>query len=274
MTVTAITSEFDDVADCPESVDSRPPSVLGKAHLLLEAFASGSSTLGLTELSRRSGVPKASAHRLAVELVGLGLLAKTPQGYQLGWRIFELGQLVPGPANLRAIAKPLLMDLRVAIRAVVHLAVPKGAETVYLERFAGQHEIASVNTVGHRVPSHTTASGMIFLAHGTPRALADLPEDALTLLGLRDRTELEERFAGIRGRRFAEEPRQCVPGLKTIAVPVMYPGTDQVIAAVSATMPVGRRDDQRVCHALWTTAGDISRGIAGGPSRRNNRLAS
>ena len=59
-----------------EMPESHPASVLGKAYLLLGAFAGGPATLGLTELSRRSGVPKASTHRLAVELVDLGLLAR------------------------------------------------------------------------------------------------------------------------------------------------------------------------------------------------------
>lgn len=259
MTVTEINPEI----DSSDSTTSHPVSVLGKAHLLLEAFAAGTSTLGLTELSRRSGVPKASTHRLAVELTALGLLTKTQGGYQLGWRIFELGQMVPGPAAICSVAKPILMDLRAATRAVVHLSVPKGLETVYLERFAGRRENASINTVGSRVPSYTTASGVLFLAYADPQLLADLPMHALRYLGVNDRFELESHFEEIRVRRYAQEPRPCVPGLKTIAVPVAYPGTDQVIAAISVTMPVGRRDDKQVANALWTAASQISRGVTG-----------
>ncbi|GAC50743.1 IclR family transcriptional regulator [Gordonia aichiensis] len=245
----------------PDATADYPLSVLGKAHLLLAAFSTGPATMGLTELSRRSGVPKASAHRLAMELATLGLLARTPDGYQLGWRIFELGQLVPGPANLRSIARPALMDLRASTRGVAHLAVPQGTECVYLERFAGRREMRLLASVEYRVPMPTTASGRLFLSYAEPPALADLDHQALTKFGVHTRSELAVRLASIRERRFSEENQTCVSGFKTIAVPVFYPGPEQVVAAISITMMAERRDDQQVLHALWAAATDITHGL-------------
>ncbi|NDK91153.1 IclR family transcriptional regulator [Gordonia desulfuricans] len=247
---------------------THPISVLGKAHQLLAAFGAGPSTMGLTELSRRSGVPKASAHRLAMELSSLGLLERTPDGYQLGWRMFELGQLVPGPASLRSMARPALMDLRSATKGVTHLAVPQGSECVYLERFAGRREMRLLASVEYRVPMHTTASGQLFLAYGdfTPSEL-----DAATMphLGI-TRRERDLRFASIRERRYSDENQRCVPGYKTIAVPVFGPATGGVVAAISISMAAERRDDQKVLHALWSASADISRGL-GGPATRPRR---
>lgn len=51
-------------------------SVLGKARLLLEAFDADSGALSLTELTRRSGVAKATTHRLANGLVEWGVLER------------------------------------------------------------------------------------------------------------------------------------------------------------------------------------------------------
>ena len=74
-----VTSEAsEDPSDLDAASRETRGSVLGKAHLLLTAFTAGPTTMGLTELSRESGVSKASAHRLAVELAGLGLLTRTP----------------------------------------------------------------------------------------------------------------------------------------------------------------------------------------------------
>ncbi|MEV8067770.1 IclR family transcriptional regulator [Streptomyces sp. NPDC085995] len=230
-------------------------SVLGKAHLLLEAFSSGPTCLGLTELSRRSGVPKATAHRLGGELVRLGFLARTAKGYQLGWRIFELGQLVPGPASLRTVARPALLDLRAATRAVIHLAVPQGTDCVYLERLAGRREAALVSLVGSRMPGLLTASGRLFLAYSADEGA--VPASS----GPADRAVLRAEFRQIRTRRWSEERERCVPGFKSFAVPVMHPGGDHVSAAVSATVPVTRRDEQRLIRILWATAADIGRGL-------------
>jgi DNA-binding IclR family transcriptional regulator len=264
----AVEEAVADVADLREgAADTHPASVLGKAHQILEAFATGPSTMGLTELSRRSHIPKASAHRLAVELVGLGLLARTPKGYQLGWRIFELGQLVPGPASLRAIARPALVDLHLATRAVVHLAVPQGGDCVYLERFAGRREMPLLAAVGARMPKHATASGRLFLAYQDEPAPGT---ELLAAFGAPDTATLAGVFEAIRDRRSCSENQECVSGFKSTAVPVFYPGTTHVLAAISATTTADRRDDQQVTHALWAAANDIMRGLgltASGRSR-------
>ncbi|MFI0448837.1 IclR family transcriptional regulator [Actinomadura sp. 6N118] len=240
--------------------------MLGKAHLLLGAFASDAPSLGLTELSRRSGVRKATVHRLATELVRLGYLARTADGYQLGWRIYELGQLVPGPASLRGVAQPALIDLRTATKAVIHLAVPHGEDCVYLERLGGRREARVLSAVGMTVPSWFTASGRLFLAHREDRdeLLAALGEAELAPLaphGIKDVSQLRAHLELIRERRWADEQQQCVPGFKTFAVPITYGTLDRVLAAVSATMSVERRDDQQIVHALWAAAADISRNL-------------
>jgi len=247
----------------PDDADSHPASVLGKANQLLAAFVEGPVSIGLTELSRRSGVPKASAHRLAVELVNLGLLARSGKSYQLGWRIFELGQLVPGPAQLKAVARPALMDLRSSTHAaVVHLAVGRGPDCVYLERLAGRREVSLIHAVGSRVPKHATASGLLFLAYADRHSRTDLDKAAVKGLGMHSQAELEECYALVRARRYSEEKRQVVPGFKTRAVPVFYPGTEHPVGSISATVRADRRDDQPVLHSLWAAAGEISRGLS------------
>lgn len=242
-------------------------SVLSKAHLLLSAFTQGVTTLGLTELSRRSGVSKGSAHRLAMELVGLGYLARTPKGYQLGWRMYELGQMVPGPATLRDVARPAMQDLRMASQAIVHLAVAQGAECVYLERIAGRRELAVIDAVSVRMPNYSTATGRVLLAHAEPQTIACLDSKALAALGARDHDEVAAALATIRTRRYADERSTCMRGVKSIAVPVVYPGTDHVIASISATVPMDRKDEQQLLHALWATSADITRGLLRGTSQ-------
>jgi DNA-binding IclR family transcriptional regulator len=256
------------VATTVESLetDSPPSSVLGKARLLLEAFTGGNATLGLTELSRRSGVPKASAHRLAVELVELGLLARTPEGYELGWRIYELGRLVPGPARLRSVAYPVLMDLRAALRGVVHLSAAHGTDCVYLERFAGRGDLTLLRAVGARVPCHQTVSGRLLLAYGDPNDVDSTDPDVLAAFRVSAPADLTTKLELIRNQRFADEHEQCLLGFKSVAVPVRY--GDQVIAAISSTVGVDRKDDQQVIHALWGASNEISRALQRSSARR------
>ncbi|ROO60582.1 IclR family transcriptional regulator [Micromonospora sp. Llam0] len=241
-------------------------SVLGKAHQLFGAFDGSRTTLGLTDLSRRSGVPKATAYRLAQELVQLHLLERVTDGYQLGWRMFELGQLVPGPANLRRVARPALTDLHATIKAVIHLAVPHGLDTLYLERLAGRRDKRIHTAVGTRLPLWFTASGKLFLAHSADSeyALSVLERGdvtARTRRSLRSSAQLRAQLAMIRERRWAEEHEECLDGYKTYAVPITVGGPQQVSAAVSATVEVGRRDDQQIARTLWAAATEISRAL-------------
>ncbi|GAB2622328.1 transcriptional regulator [Paractinoplanes abujensis] len=251
-------------------MQDHPSSVLGKAFLLFSAFDGARTTLGLTDLSRRSGIPKATAYRLAQELVDLNLLERAESGYRLGWRMYELGQLVPGPANLRHVARPALMDLHSATRAAVHLAVPHGPDTLYLERLAGRRDARLHTAVGNRIPLWYAASGKLFLAHSPDLddLVAALDREAAprTRHSVRSAAQLRGQLAAVRERRWSAEYEECVEGYKSYAVPVTLDGPQHVVAAVSATLAVSRHDDQQVVRALWTTAAHISRSLEAVPS--------
>lgn len=230
------------------AISGADDTVLGKVRLLLGVFSGSVHTLGLTELSQRSGVSKASTFRLAEQLVEHGLLEKTDKGYRLGWWIYELGQHVPGPARLRTVARPTLVDLRAATKALaVHLAIPHGDDVVYLDRIGGRREIAILAAVGVSVPAEETVSGRVLRAYWPPEH-----QDSLT-------PELRTEYAQIRERRWASEQGLVVPGAKTYAVPVLHQGGPHAIAVISATVRAERHDDRSTIHALWAASTEIAR---------------
>jgi DNA-binding IclR family transcriptional regulator len=242
-----------------------PKSVLGKAQLILGAFGAGAFRLGLTELSRRSGVPKASAYRLAQELVHWGLLERVGDWYQLGIKVFELGQRVPIAAVLRGVSRPLLVDLFAATRATIHLAVLEGGHVLYVEKVAGKANVHTHSQVGGRLPATCTATGKVLLAT-RPEAAAVLEE--LERTGVSRPTsrstascrELELQLAKIRKRGFAVELEETLVGYGSIAVPVT--GSDgEVYAAISATLPVNRLPVGRLLPQLHGTAAGIARAV-------------
>jgi DNA-binding IclR family transcriptional regulator len=241
-------------------------SVLGKAQLLFAAFNGARTTLGLTELSRLSGVPKASAYRLAQELVRLNFLERVAGGYQLGWRMFELGQLVPGPARLRRIARPTLNDLHAVTKAVIHLAVPDGEHSFYLERFAGRRQAYVLGSVSDRFPQCFTASGKLFLArsHDSDRIIKMLERGEFkrpTNKSVMSADVLRGQLEAVRERGWSVEREECLEGYKTYAVPIDVDGSLGVSASVSATIDIDRRDDQQVMRALRAASADIGQGL-------------
>lgn len=234
-------------------------SVLGTAHFILGAFSGETQNLRLTELSRRCGVPKATVYRLSEQLVELGYLAKTHAGYELGWRLFQMGKLVPGPARLVESARPTLIDLRDAMRAsVVHLAVLRGIECHYLEHISGRLDAQVVAAVDSGVPALSTACGRVLLADRDESRAEDL---AASLTSVEKVGKLRDVFAEIRARRWAGEFGERVSGMRSLAVPVKYSADGPLIAALSVTVASARKDDRTILNALWTASREITRGM-------------
>jgi hypothetical protein len=92
-------------ADAPAS-----RSVTLRATAVLGAFDREHRCLNLSQLSRRSGLPLATVHRLAADLVEGRLLVRRGDGrYEIGARMWRLGLLAPA-TDLRELALPHLQD--------------------------------------------------------------------------------------------------------------------------------------------------------------------
>src|SRR5690349_20378156 len=87
-------------------------SVTSRALTVLSAFCAEHPHLSLTQLSRRTGLPLATTHRLAAELTAWGALERDTDGsYHIGLRLWEVGSLAPRGLGLREAALPFLEDL-------------------------------------------------------------------------------------------------------------------------------------------------------------------
>ena len=159
-------------------------TVTSRVLALLGAFDARHRELSLSDLARRSGVPLATAHRLAAELAEWGALHKTGEGkYVVGRRLWDIGLLAPVARELREVAIPFLHDLYGATLETVHLAVREDDHVLYLETLSGSRSVPVVSTVGSRLPMHATGVGKVLLAYapddvppaGPGRAAAALP---------------------------------------------------------------------------------------------------
>src|SRR6266516_5207327 len=106
--------------------DDASRSVLARGLRLLDAFGSGDTTLTLTELAERTGLPKPTAYRLLSQLVAWGGLERDGCAYRIGMKLFVLGQRVPLQRRLRDAALPYLEDLYEATHENIHLSVLDG----------------------------------------------------------------------------------------------------------------------------------------------------
>jgi hypothetical protein len=76
-------------------------SVTSRVLSVLDAFSGDRRRLSLSEISRRTGMPMATAHRLVGELVAWGALERDGGRYQIGAHLSEVAALAPTDRGLR-----------------------------------------------------------------------------------------------------------------------------------------------------------------------------
>ena len=234
---------------------------------LLQQFTFDEPVLGVSELARRLGTGKSTVHRMLRTLQAEGFVAKTSDDrYRLGFKLYELGQLVVHTIELRAVAHGILERLRNESAETAHLAVLDGAEVVYLDRFESQSTLRLFGRVGRRMPAHSTSSGKAILAFAPPDVVDTVVRAGLRRLGPRtitSRTVFLQALAEIRERGVSVSFEESESGVASVGAPVFgHDGT--VIAAVSVAGPslrMTREAMPRYGRMVLRAAAEISTGM-------------
>jgi DNA-binding IclR family transcriptional regulator len=243
--------------------------VLDRAFRILAAFEPGRRSLSLAALSRRAGLPKPTALRLARKLVQWGALERAANGeYVVGLRLLEIASLAPRGHGLRAAALPYLEDLHHATGQHVLLAVRDGHEAVLIERLSARDAGRVMYRVGGRMPLHSTGVGLVLLAHA-PAAVQDevlggdlarQPSEGRAGAG---GLGLRALLAGVRRDGVAVVSRPAPESVTSVAALVRDAGGAPV-AALSVVAPSDRVDAAGVRAAVVAVARAVSRAVAAG----------
>ena len=217
-------------------------SVLGKVMRVLEAFAPEDTGVGFAELQRRTGLPKATLHRIAQDLLAARLLTRVEGDFHLGSHLFELGMRASVERTLLEVATPFLEDLYERTHETVHLGLREGSEVVYVAKVGGHRQVRSPSRLGGRLPVHATAIGKALLAWAQEddrnavlaAPLARRTPRTITAPGL-----LRRQLDRVRAEGVAFEYEEGAVGLVCVAAPV-FDTDDRPVAAISVAGAVTR----------------------------------
>lgn len=220
-------------------------SSVGNAARLLKEFSKGNRELGVTELSRRLGIGKSTAHRLVNTLTEERLLEQDPDtgAYRLGLAMYELGTSVYWHTDLHEACTPVIEQLRNATKETVQVAVLDGREVVYVERRESPQTLRLFGRVGHRNDAHCTSTGKLLLAYQSPeqldRTLRGWKLTAKTPHTVTKLDDLRRQLQAIQAQGWAENLNEAELGVGSVAAPVRN-GFGEVVAAVSIAGPIQR----------------------------------
>jgi len=234
---------------------------------LLDCFAT-SDELGVTEIARRLGVAKSTAHRMLSTLCARGVAERVPGTghYRLGLHLWELGQLVQDRVPLRHLALPLLEELRLRTGQTTHLSIADGPDVICLEPLQAVPGIPLSGERRRRMPLHSTSAGQVIAAFNPDVARAQVQAGfpSSTRHTIRSAGDWAVSLAEVRRRGVAVSDSEDVVGLGSIAAPV-FDTSGLAVAAVSiagpASIVLGNRD--RFSRAVAVTAVRLSRRIGG-----------
>jgi DNA-binding IclR family transcriptional regulator len=223
--------------------------VLDKAVAMLHAIAE--SPCALAELSDRTGVPRATAHRLAIGLEVHRLLARDGDGrWRLGPAVTEFAAHVDDP--LLAASAAVLPRLREVTGESVQLYRREGTWRICVAAMEPPAGLRDTVPVGARLPMTAGSGAKVLLAYSDDATRAAVLPDAK----FSDRVLVE-----VRRRGWAQSAAEREPGVASVSAPVRD-AHGSVIAAISVSGPIdrmGRRPGARWAADLLAAADALTR---------------
>jgi DNA-binding IclR family transcriptional regulator len=218
--------------------------VLDKSVLVLAAAASAPVALG--DLVAVTGLPRATAHRLAVALETHRLLVRDESGrWAPGPRLTELAAAAPDP--LLAGAGPVLARLRDRTDESAQLYRRHGDERVCVAAAERTTGLRTTVPVGARLPMTAGSAAQVLLAWTTP------DDQAAILASARFGPRV---LAEVRRRGWAYSVAQREAGVASVSAPIRD-RSGAVVAAISVSGPIerlGRRPGPRFAPHLTGAA--------------------
>jgi DNA-binding IclR family transcriptional regulator len=137
----------------------RTIQVLDRAIAVLHACERGPASLH--DLVDRTGLPRATAHRLASALEGQGLLCRDDGRWALGPVLARMGALAGSGPPLAEAARPALAALRDGTGESVQLYVRRGDRRLCLLALDSPHSLRTIVPVGAVLPLERGSAGRV-----------------------------------------------------------------------------------------------------------------
>jgi DNA-binding IclR family transcriptional regulator len=253
---------------------SRPPqmvSALERGIAVLRCIELSGGPLSNGEISRRTGIPKPTVTRLVATLVALNYLkqASDTDKFSLSAGVVSLARAFLAGLDVRATARPHMVELAETARASVYLAIRDGLEMVLIEVCRSRSTVLlSRLDLGSRLSIAESALGRAYLSGldlAKRHALLDRLRIANGANWPRVAPGLEQALENAAKCGYCLSAGEWHPDIHSIAVPLLAPTGE--LMAVNCGGPAFAFPADHLCNViapkLIETAKAIARDIGG-----------
>lgn len=216
---------------------------LVKAVLVIKCFTPQEPQLGATDVARKVGIPKTTAHRILKTFAEAGLLEQnaTTHRYTIGPLLYLLGSLYLSTTDVLKASEPVLKTLNELSGLDVNLGMFDHGYITVVMRLLAKSSLRIDIRVGAIVPAHTSSMGKAFLSDLTETELDTFyPKERLqqrTPKTISTKTELKAQLEQVRKSGIAFTREEGDEGMEGIAS-LIRDASGKAVAAMSVHLPV------------------------------------
>lgn len=224
---------------------------LEKTFVIMDAISASQNGLSLAELTKFTGMPRATVHRLLWTLAAHNVVSYCPgsKTYLPGVKTMEWSQNIMNRYDWRSILEPYLNRLAEDTHCTILVGVLCDGKLVYINKREADTELKVSATVGRVSPPHRGILGKILMAYLPTAAVDELlivnPLDHLTDCSIISVEEIHQILALVRRDGYIVAHDQTIFGVSGIGAPV-FDRHGKVVAAIGLLAPSSSFTEERI----------------------------
>ena len=231
-----------------------------RALQILSCFTIEEKSLSVKDISTKLSLPKSTVVRILQTLKSQRFIEQDnlTQLYQLGFKVFELGNVYASSIDLRQVALPVMRTLNEETLETVSLNVLDGYNRICIEKVESNQQIRNFVKVGGRSALCYGASGKVLFSYLT------IEEQKLIMqqegLDQDQQKILLEKVQQIVNQGYALSLSERIEGLLSISSPILD-SEQNIIGGLSISGPVIRMGikQQHMIQSLVKASVEISK---------------
>jgi len=217
--------------------DSTVLRTVQRAIDIINCFSFHEQELSLTEISKKINLAKSTTTRLLATLEHNDYIQRNPltNKYNLGKKLYLIGQIAGNSFDIKEIAKKSMQQLRDQTQETVSLYILENDYRVCIQRYGTTQSVGHIVKIGEKLPLWAGAAGKILLAYQSTEFINSILQNLDSSLI----KKLEEEIPVIKKERCAISLDERGVGVSAVAYPI-FDMSNSVIACLAVSGPSTR----------------------------------